>query len=152
MLETDRIRRLPFVRAYERFLDRRPRLRQRIRERAQELLWTCRGNDPAPDVLDSIRAAENALAKIRGAETPDEQLARSLDTLRKLRRIQEETNVSAAITERLDRQADALARVDLLQEMFGEALDHLHRTVEELRARFPHDDRVQEAADELLDD
>ena len=54
---------------------------------------------------------------------------------------------NTGLIKRLDRQDEILARVVLLQRMFGETLDHIRKTVDELGSRFPDDERIQKTAE-----
>jgi hypothetical protein len=55
------------------------------------------------------------------------------------------TEIKLHVDERFD-------RLERLESMRAESVDRVRQTVEELAARFPQDQRIQEAADEFLTD
>jgi hypothetical protein len=126
------------------FLKKYPAVVPQLMDIARRLVivpMTNRNRDPFPDTLDILLATTR-----RNVHAATYALRRLHESC-----AEEEIDVSTAtaITARLDRQAyaldhqaDTLVRVELIQHMYGETLDHVRRTVDELVARFPEDARI----------
>jgi hypothetical protein len=138
----DRMAHDPVAAPYRRLLERYPQAVPQIRTLAGKLTMeplTNRNRDPFPDTLETLERTWT-----RNAAAAKFALERSSG-----RRAQEELHVATntGLIKRLDRQDEILARVELLQRMFGETLDHIRRTVDELGGRFPEDARIQKTAE-----
>jgi len=116
------------------------------------LLWEWLGKTldlMTPTQLRPIRDGLIEEAIQQHPELSNRQLAALLDnevshdTINRIRKRLERTQMNAAVTEIKEHVDQRLDRIERLESMRAETMDHVRQTLEELAARYPADPRIQ---------